>query len=149
MAEDFAKTMGLPDGADTAALERIVKEFGQKYIDGELTEELADRMFAEMCRAAIHEAPHAYAEEARRSNRKTQSDAAETLRALKGEIQKTPLFVSEQTRGNITDYNDFRKANFNRLKLTHDKSGQYEYIDSFYERLRGQYGDMRRARGTL
>ncbi len=50
---------------------------------------------------------------------------------------KTPILVSENLKEQITDWNQWRKANFGRLSL---KNGEMTNVDTLYEDLQARYG---------
>ncbi len=57
------------------------------------------------------------------------------LKEIKRHIRGTDLKVDDYVKKNLTDYNFFRKSNFNKLKLKNDGIS----IDSFYTELTEQY----------
>ena len=57
------------------------------------------------------------------------------LKEIKRHIRGTDLKVDDYVKKNLTDYNFFRKSNFNKLKLKNDGMS----IDSFYTELTEQY----------
>ena len=59
----------------------------------------------------------------------------EDLKRVKNEIRNTNIKVDSELKEQITDYNDFKKSNFGKLKLS--TTGQS--IDSIYQELSDQY----------
>jgi len=60
----------------------------------------------------------------------------EELKAVQKEIRKTPINISPELKNQITDYGDFRKENFGKLRLT-DKGNQG--VDVVYQELNEMY----------
>lgn len=52
---------------------------------------------------------------------------------IKDTIRLTPLYVSDKTKADITDYNDFKRNAFGSVKLSNDKSNVP--VDTFYKEL--------------
>ena len=52
---------------------------------------------------------------------------------IKDIIRLTPLYVSDKTKADITDYNDFKRNAFGSVKLSNDKSNVP--VDTFYKEL--------------
>lgn len=59
-------------------------------------------------------------------------EGAEDYKAIKDYLKNTEIKVSDEMKRNITDYNDFRKHNFGRLKLV---NGETSNIDNVYMEL--------------
>lgn len=59
-------------------------------------------------------------------------EGAEEYRAIKDYLRTTPITISEDMKKNITDFNDFRKRYFGKLKLT---NGETSNIDNVYMEL--------------
>lgn len=57
------------------------------------------------------------------------------IQDVKDYIKNTKLEVTQELKNSITDYNDFRKSNFGKLKLSNEGMS----IDSFYEELSQTY----------
>ena len=57
------------------------------------------------------------------------------IKDVKDYIKNTQLKVTQELKDSITDYNDFRKSNFGKLKLSNDGVS----VDSFYEELSQTY----------
>lgn len=59
-------------------------------------------------------------------------EGAEEYKAIKDYLRTTPITISEDMKKNITDFNDFRKRYFGKLKLT---NGETSNIDNVYMEL--------------
>ncbi|MBQ3947335.1 MAG: hypothetical protein II656_02340 [Ruminococcus sp.] len=59
-------------------------------------------------------------------------EGAEDYKAIKDYLKNTEIKVSDEMKRNITDYTDFRKHNFGRLKLV---NGETSNIDNVYMEL--------------
>ena len=60
------------------------------------------------------------------------NEGAEEYKAIKQYLRETPIQIDDAMKRNITDYNDFRKSNFGRLKLV---NGETSNIDNVYMEL--------------
>jgi hypothetical protein len=69
----------------------------------------------------------------------TENEFYNNYKGLKENIRNTTLKIDDQIKRNITDFSDFRKANFNTLRLS-EKEGLP--IDSFYSELQSEYPGM-------
>lgn len=58
---------------------------------------------------------------------------------LRSYLKKTQLVVSPEVKADITDYGDFRKRNFGRLKLA---SGQKTNIDQVYQEMSREWPEL-------
>ena len=63
------------------------------------------------------------------------SYANREIQDIKDYIRNTKLEVTQELKNSITDYNDFRKSNFGKLKLSNEGMS----IDSLYEELSQTY----------
>lgn len=70
----------------------------------------------------------------------TISDYYDTYKKLKDHIRGAKIYVPDEVKRGITDYNDFRKSNMGLLKLTSDSSNLG--IDKVYAELQEMYPDM-------
>lgn len=61
--------------------------------------------------------------------REENAEADETIGAIKDYLRTHPIVVTEEMKRNITDYGDFRKRNFGRIKL---KNGDKTNLDRYY-----------------
>ena len=59
----------------------------------------------------------------------------EELKSIKDEIRKRRIKVTDNLKNQITDYNDFRRSNFGKLKLGSEGNN----IDSLYQELSNSY----------
>ena len=59
-------------------------------------------------------------------------EGAEDYKAIKDYLRNTPIVITEDMKRNITDFNDFRKKNFGKLKLVNGDTGN---IDNVYMEL--------------
>lgn len=59
-------------------------------------------------------------------------EGQEEYKQIKDYLRDTDIVVSEEMKRNITDFNDFRKSHFGKLKLV---NGERSNIDSVYEEL--------------
>lgn len=59
--------------------------------------------------------------------------------SLRSYLKKTQLVVSPEVKADITDYGDFRKRNFGRLKLA---SGQKTNIDQVYQEMSREWPEL-------
>nr|DAS65360.1 MAG TPA: Large polyvalent protein associated domain 23 [Bacteriophage sp.] len=57
------------------------------------------------------------------------------LKSMKDQVRKTQIKVSDDLKNRITDYNDFRKSNFGKLKL----GNEGQYIDDVWAELSGTH----------
>lgn len=60
------------------------------------------------------------------------NEGEETYKAIKDYLRNTPITISEDMKRNITDFNDFRKRYFGKLKIT---NGNTTNIDTVYMEL--------------
>lgn len=60
------------------------------------------------------------------------NEGEETYKAIKDYLRNTPIAISEDMKRNITDFNDFRKRYFGKLKIT---NGNTTNIDTVYMEL--------------
>ena len=60
------------------------------------------------------------------------NEGEETYKAIKDYLRNTPVTISEDMKRNITDFNDFRKRYFGKLKIT---NGETTNIDNVYMEL--------------
>lgn len=59
-------------------------------------------------------------------------EGAEDYKAIKEYLKETPIVITEDMKKNITDFNDFRKRYFGKLKLVNGDTGN---IDNVYMEL--------------
>lgn len=59
-------------------------------------------------------------------------EGAEDYKAIKEYLKETPIVITEDMKKNITDFNDFRKRYFGKLKLVNGTTGN---IDNVYMEL--------------
>ncbi len=59
----------------------------------------------------------------------------EDLKNVKNEIRNTKIKITPELKNQITDFNDFKKENFGRLRL----SNEGQNVDSVYEELSSSY----------
>lgn len=71
---------------------------------------------------------------------KTDSDYYEQYYNLKQDLKNTKLFVPDNVKSSIVDYNDFGKRNRGNLTLTNDSNNIG--IDIKYKELSGQYPEL-------
>lgn len=70
-----------------------------------------------------------------------QKDTAvyDEYRELRNRIRNTSIRVPQTVRNNFTDYDDFRKDNFGRLRLSNNSGVE---LDSFYNELSAEYPEF-------
>ena len=65
-------------------------------------------------------------------------DLYQEYSGLRQYLRDTKIMVTPELKSSITDYNDFRKANFGRLKLTNEGIS----VDRAYQELAGMYPEF-------
>ena len=65
---------------------------------------------------------------------------------LRNRIKSTAVIVSDEVKGDMADYNEFRKHNFGRLRLVNDGGIS---LDTFYNELAQEYPEMFDADAVL
>lgn len=123
-AEKIAQAMDIPKQAKKdrllPAIRKMTEEIGQT---GKISQETADAAF----------------EEAYQSGLVVLDDFFKTYKGLRDELRTTRLQISEKDRGDIPDFEDFRKSNMGRLQIV-SKDGIP--VDTKYQELRQRYPEL-------
>lgn len=64
----------------------------------------------------------------------------DTYKDVKDNIRNTKLYISDNIRGDITDFSDFRKSNMGTLIMTNDSSNIS--VDQYYQEMSDMYPEL-------
>ena len=103
------------------AIDEMQKEYNAT---GTISEETKNRVFENMYNGLIKEDAAFYNEN----------------KELKNTIRTTTLYVSDETKADITDYPVFKKSMFGNIRISNDKTDMP--IDTFYQELSSQRPDL-------
>ena len=103
------------------AIDEMQKEYNAT---GTISQETKDRVFENMYNGLIKEDAAFYNEN----------------KEIKNEIRNTTLYISDETKSDITDYADFKRSVFGNVRLSSDKTDMP--IDTFYKELSSQRPDL-------
>lgn len=122
---DFKQGMGISKYSDTRELKGVVDEICKEVIEkGQLSSKDADRLFGEMFDRGVIVNRNFY-------------DENKNLKSL---IKQTKFYVNDSLKKQITDFNDFKKANFAHFTTTDDPNATK--IDSFYNEMAEIYPEF-------
>ena len=71
---------------------------------------------------------------------KIDTEYYDTYKDVKNDIRKTKLFIDNTIRSDITDFDNFRKANMGNIIMTSDSSNIS--IDQYYKELSSEYPEL-------
>lgn len=71
---------------------------------------------------------------------KLDTDYYDTYKDVKNEIRQTKLYIPENVKSDIADYNSFRKNNMGTLIMTSDSNNMS--IDTYYQELNTMYPEL-------
>ena len=111
-------------GGNVKALSQIAGEINELLVEGKLTD------------TKINEIVESLPERVRTINEEYLNEYGE----LKNELKKRAIYVSENVRKGFANWNDFKKSNLNKLKLTKDT--QNITVEQLYQELSSQYEDL-------
>lgn len=122
---DFKQGMGISKYSDTRELKGVVDEICKEVIEkGQLSGKDADRLFGEMFDRGVIVNRNFY-------------DENKNLKSL---IKQTKFYVNDSLKKQISDFNDFKKANFAHFTTTDDLNATK--IDSFYNEMAEIYPEF-------
>lgn len=122
---DFKQGMGISKYSDTRELKGVVDEICKEVIEkGQLSGKDADRLFGEMFDRGVIVNRNFY-------------DENKNLKSL---IKQTKFYVNDSLKKQISDFNDFKKANFAHFTTTDDLNATK--IDSFYKEMAEIYPEF-------
>ena len=106
-------------------LDDSINELQKEYEEtGKITEKTKTEVFEKMYQQLIKEDVEYYNEN----------------KELKNTLRTTPLYVSDKTKTDITDYGEFRKNAFGSVRITNDKNNMS--VDTFYQELSSERPDL-------
>ena len=117
------EALGINKYSDNKYIKEQMNLAVEKMKDGSLTRADKDRLFNEMFAEGIV----------------VDQDFALRYQDLKKTIRQTQLSVSERVRRNIADFDDFRRANMNKVRMSNTDGAK---IDVFYDELRASYPEL-------
>lgn len=117
------EALGINKYSDNKYIKEQMNLAVEKMKDGSLTRADKDRLFNEMFAEGIV----------------VDQDFALRYQDLKKTIRQTQLSVSERVRRNIADFDDFRRANMNKVRMSNTDGAK---IDIFYDELRASYPEL-------
>lgn len=124
MLDRIGNAMSVPAQAKRDYLAGIVREISQEYLkEGKVKQETLDRLFEQAYENGV------IVEEAFYNQH----------RDLKNYLRTVPVTISEADAADITDYSDFRKSAFGRLRIV--KEGGTP-VDVVYEELQNMAPDL-------
>lgn len=128
----FAKALIKEHGSsvDAGKLAEALQELGDMLVSNDEGRGLSDREIRQKARAAAR----ALIDEVYEENR----DAEELRREIAGAVRSARLQISDELRGDITDFNQWRKAHMGRFTLVNQGGTP---IDSFYKEMAATYGE--------
>lgn len=102
LADKIGKLLGVPKSAQRAFLQDIVREASTECLNtGKVSQETLDRLF----------------EQAYEQGVQVDREYYDQYKYVRDYLRTTPITVSEQVRGDITDYGAWRKGAFGTLRL--------------------------------
>lgn len=122
---DFKQGMGISKYSDARELKGVVDEICKEVLEkGQLSGKDADRLFGEMFDRGVIVNRNFYDEN----------------KNLKNLIKGTKFYVNDSLKKQITDFNDFKKANFAHFITSDDPNATK--IDSFYKEMAEIYPEF-------
>lgn len=117
LLRDLASRLGVSKFVDRTYLKEIVDEIANAYLtEGTVSNELISQLFDKAYDQGVIVDKSFY----------------EQYKRIKDVLRTTAVTLSEQDRADIADFSDFRKRQFNRLRIV-DKGGTP--VNEFYEEL--------------
>ena len=130
LASDIINAYGVRNRITRAVVAESIENVRSKLYDTYLGKGDINEKYAEL-EATARET----AEQIADKMRIVDESSKETYDTLRREIKDTPISVSEQTKSDIPDWNDWKKANFGKLTISNDGIP----VDSYYRELMEQY----------
>lgn len=116
--------------ADVDQLSRQIETLGRKLVQG-TGEDLNSHELNSIARGAARMIVD-------ETYRNMNTETSEELSGLSARVRGTRLQISDELRGDIPDFNAWRKANLGRFTLVNEGGAS---IDEFYQTLRDDYGE--------
>ncbi|MCH5211746.1 MAG: hypothetical protein J1G06_01910 [Oscillospiraceae bacterium] len=130
LASDIINTYGVRNRITKATVSEGIENVRKRLYDTYYGKGDINEAYAELESIARETA-----EQVADKMRTVDETSKETYDMLRKEIKGTKISVSEQTKSDIPDWNDWKKANFGKLTISNDGIP----VDSYYRELMEQY----------
>lgn len=124
LVNDLGKSLGVPYHAGRSELRPIAEQIADEYFrEGTVSEESGAELFEEAYANGIIRDDEFYREN----------------KPILDYLRTTPIRVSETVKSDIADFNDWRKRQFGRLRISEDGRGVDSVYKDFNERYPGLF----------